>query len=298
MKFAAIDIGTNAVRLLLSRVMVEDGGPPFFRKEALVRMPLRLGEDVFSVGKISDENVARLVESMVGFRHLIQAYPAIDYMAAATSAMREAENREEVVALVSERSGIHIEIIDGQREAEVIYANHIEERLQPGTNYLYVDVGGGSTEVVLLAGRRGVVAGSFQLGSVRILQGGVNKEAWREMKEWVVSNTAGYRPVVAIGSGGNINKIFKLARVKEDRPITRKQIAKIYDYVKAFEPEERITQLGLRPDRADVIIPAAKIYLSVMKWAKAKRMYVPQFGLSDGMVHVLYDRYRERLNVT
>jgi exopolyphosphatase/guanosine-5'-triphosphate,3'-diphosphate pyrophosphatase len=267
-KFAAIDIGTNAVRLLL-------------------------GEDVFAAERISDEKVGRLVGTVVGFRHLIEAYPAVDYMALATSAMRVAENGREVAALVTERTGIDIEIIDGQTEAEVIFANHIEERLSPYTNYLYVDVGGGSTEISIIEGREMVAARSFTIGTVRTLTVGRSEGEWQEMKTWLKANTENRRPIVGIGSGGNINKMVKLARIKEGRPITLKQMQKLYKFLRSYTLHERINVLKLRPDRADVIIPASEIYLSVMKWAKAKRMFVPQFGLSDGIVHILYARHRE-----
>jgi exopolyphosphatase/guanosine-5'-triphosphate,3'-diphosphate pyrophosphatase len=291
-KFGAIDIGTNAVRLLLSKV-IEDGGPLFFKKEVLVRMPLRLGEDVFADGRISETKANRLVDTIIGFRHLIEAYPAHDYMALATSAMRVAENGGEVASLVSERTGIDIEIIDGQTEAEVIFANHIEERLTPHTNYFYVDVGGGSTELSIIEGREMVAARSFTIGTVRTLTAGRSGDEWQDMKTWMKANTEGRRPLVGIGSGGNINKMFKLARIKEGKPFTLKQMQRMYKFLRSYTLQERINLLKLRPDRADVIVPAAEIYVSVMKWAKAKRMFVPQFGLSDGIVHVLYERYRE-----
>jgi exopolyphosphatase/guanosine-5'-triphosphate,3'-diphosphate pyrophosphatase len=290
-KFGAIDIGTNAVRLLLSKV-IEDGGPPLFKKEVLVRMPLRLGEDVFANDRISDDKIGRLIDTMTGFRHLIEAYPALEYMALATSAMRVAENGSEVASTVGERTGINIEIIDGQKEAEVIYANHIEERLAPDTSYFYVDVGGGSTELSIIEEREMVASRSFKIGTVRTLTVGMSDEEWQEMKTWIKDNTKDRRPVVGIGSGGNINKIFKLARIKEGRPITTKQMQQMHKFLRSYTLQERINLLKMRPDRADVIIPASEIYLSVMKWSKAKRMFVPQFGLSDGIVHVLYERHR------
>jgi exopolyphosphatase/guanosine-5'-triphosphate,3'-diphosphate pyrophosphatase len=292
-KFAAIDIGTNAVRLLLSKV-IEDEKPPFFKKEALMRMPLRLGDDAFAHGRISQEKIDLLAETMVGFKHLIRAYPARDYMAVATSAMREAGNGLEVAKVVEERSGIRFDIIDGEREAEVIYANHIEERLDPSMNYLYVDVGGGSTEIIILAGGNVAASGSFKIGTVRMLQERVEEDTWKELKKWLKTNTPQYHPLTGIGSGGNINKIFKLANIKNGKPISFKNIKSISNYLSSFTLEQRITKLGLRPDRADVIIPAIRIYMSVMKWAKMKWMYVPQFGLSDGIVHVLYKRHSEQ----
>lgn len=293
MKFAAIDIGTNAVRLLLSNV-IEDGGPPLFKKEVLVRMPLRLGEDAFAIGRISDETVERLVETMIGFKHLIRAYPAIDYMAVATSAMRVAENGAEVASIVDERAGILFDIIDGRTEAEVIYANHIEDRLDPGKNYFYVDVGGGSTEISIIVDRDVVASASFPIGTVRTLRGRTNVDEWQTMKKWLAKNTSKHQPIVGIGSGGNINKIFKLSHIKPGNPISYKRLRKMRKFLSTFTLVERITELKLRPDRADVIIPASEIYISVMKWAGAKSMVVPLFGLSDGMIHVLYDRHRAR----
>ncbi|MEJ2719546.1 MAG: exopolyphosphatase [bacterium] len=296
MKFAAIDIGSNAVRLLLTNV-IEDAGPPLFKKETLVRLPLRLGADAFSLGRISDDKIERLVEAVIGFKHLIRAYPALDYMAMATSAMRVAENGAEVAAIVDERAGILFDIIDGQTEAEVIYANHIEDRLDPDKNYFYVDVGGGSTEISVIVNHNVVACGSFAIGTVRALGDGIDPTEWRSMKSWLMEHTADHRPIVGIGSGGNINKIFKISRIKDGSPISYKRLKKMHKYLSSFTLDERISRLRLRPDRADVIIPASEIYLSVMKWSRAKIMYVPQFGLSDGMIHVLYDRYRARTGV-
>jgi exopolyphosphatase/guanosine-5'-triphosphate,3'-diphosphate pyrophosphatase len=290
-KFAAIDIGTNAVRLLLTRV-IEDGDEPYFKKEAFLRMPLRLGDDAFRVGRITDVKARQLVETVEGFRHLITAYPARDHLAVATSAMREASNGAEVVEAVRKRSGIGVSIIDGKREAEIIYANQIEQSLDPSTDYLYVDVGGGSTEVTIINGQTPVASRSFKIGTVRILQSRVEPERWAEMKSWLKELDAGHGAFVGIGSGGNINKMFKLARIKEGKPLFYKRLRQIHKSLLSYSYEERVTTLGLRPDRADVIIPAGEIYLSVMKWAKIKRMYVPQVGLSDGIVHVLYDRHR------
>lgn len=291
MKFAAIDVGSNAVRLLLSQV-IEGESAPLFKKEALVRMPIRLGEDAFRSRRISDEKVERLIETMVGFRHLISAYAARDFMAVATSAMREAGNGAEVVEAVRERSGISLEIIDGAREAAVIYANHIEDRIDPNTNYLYVDVGGGSTEVTVISRRAVVASASFRIGTVRMLQNAVDPRQWGDLKEWLKVNTTDLRPVVGIGSGGNINKMYKLARVKEGTPIGYKRLRELYRHLVSYTPDRRVSVLGLRPDRADVIVPAAEIYLNVLKWARVKRMYVPQVGLSDGIVHVLFERHR------
>jgi exopolyphosphatase/guanosine-5'-triphosphate,3'-diphosphate pyrophosphatase len=293
MKFAAIDIGSNAVRLLLARV-IEESEEPLFKKEVLVRMPLRLGDDAFRKGVLSEEKSTRLVETMVGFKHLIAAYPAMDFAAYATSAMREARNAAEVTTRVRKASGIKIEVIEGSREAEVIYANHIEHRLDPRRNYLYVDVGGGSTEVTLIARGRMVGSGSFPVGTVRMLHKGPSERAFGSLKTWVKRHRDEYGPMTAIGSGGNVNTIFKLARVKQGRPLSYETVRAIYRMVSSFTLEERIVRLAMRPDRADVIVYAAQVYLSVMKWGKIDSIFVPEVGLSDGIVHLLYEKHRRR----
>jgi exopolyphosphatase/guanosine-5'-triphosphate,3'-diphosphate pyrophosphatase len=292
-KFAAIDIGSNAVRLLLARV-VEEGDEPLIKKEVLVRMPLRLGDDAFRSGRISADMSERLVETMTGFHHLIRGYPAVDFAAYATSAMREAKNGRELAERVRLASGIRIEIIDGAREAEVIYANHVEHRLDPAKNYLYLDVGGGSTEVTLIAGGRMVGNGSFPVGTVRALRGRLSKHAVESLKRWIREHRDQYGPMTAIGSGGNINTIFKLARARRGKALDIDRVRDIRRMLRSYSLEERIVTLGLRPDRADVIVFASDIYLSAMKWGRIRRILVPEVGLSDGIVHLLYDRYRNR----
>jgi exopolyphosphatase/guanosine-5'-triphosphate,3'-diphosphate pyrophosphatase len=290
-KFAAIDIGSNAVRLLLARV-IEEGDEPLFKKEVLVRMPLRLGDDAFREGRISADKAQRLEEAMLGFRHLIRAYPAQDFAAYATSAMREASNAAKVIERVRKSSGIGIEVIDGAREAEVIYANHIEHRLDPRRNYLYVDVGGGSTEVTFITRGRMVAGESFPVGGVRALQGKVNPKVMAQLRAWVEDKREQHGNMVAIGSGGNINTIYKLARVRQGRPLDIDQMRTIRNTLRSYSLEERIVTLSLRPDRADVIVFACDLYLSVMKWGRIKKMVVPQVGLADGIVHLLYNRHR------
>jgi exopolyphosphatase/guanosine-5'-triphosphate,3'-diphosphate pyrophosphatase len=290
-KFAAIDIGSNAVRLLLARV-IEEGDEPLLKKEVLVRMPLRLGDDVFREGRISADKAQRLADTMVGFRHLIRAYPAQDFAAYATSAMREASNGESVVERVHKASGIAIDIIDGAREAEVIYANHVEHRLDPRRNYLYIDVGGGSTEVTLIARGRMEGTESFPVGGVRALQGKVDPKVTAQLRLWVEAQCKEHGNMVAIGSGGNINTIYKMARVKQGRPIDIERMRTIRNMLRKYSLEERIVTLNLRPDRADVIVFAADLYLSIMKWGGIRKMVVPEVGLADGIVHLLYNRRR------
>ncbi len=292
MKFAAIDIGSNAVRLLLCNVY-ESGVEPVFKKAELVRMPIRLGEDAFRYRKISDEKIEQLAKSMKAFKLLMEVFGAIDYRACATAAMREASNSKEVVDYVKQYSGIEIEVIDGRTEAQIIYSNHIAEHLEHDKSYLYIDVGGGSTELTVFAENHIVASQSFNLGTIRLLHDQVSKETWNVVKEWVSVNTKDFQPLTAIGSGGNINKIFKMADRKEHKPLSYDKIKDIYDYLKQFTLEERILQLGLNPDRADVIMPATKIFLTVMKTAEIDKIIVPQIGLSDGIVHLLYEKHRD-----
>lgn len=292
MKFAAIDIGSNAVRLMLSRV-IENGKQPFFKKESLIRIPIRLGEDSFTQKRISEEKKNNLLKTMIGFKHLIEAYEAVDYLACATSAMREAENGQEIVKRIKTESGIDLEIINGKREADIINSNHVEKGLDTNRSYLYIDVGGGSTELTLFSKTESITSRSFDIGTVRLLQNLVPKASWKEMKKWIKENTADFQPLFGIGSGGNINKIFRLSGKSEKKPLTYKNINRIYDYLNSFSLEQRINVLNLRPDRADVILPAAEIYLSVMKWAKIKQMFVPQIGLADGLIHILYEKYKK-----
>jgi exopolyphosphatase/guanosine-5'-triphosphate,3'-diphosphate pyrophosphatase len=279
--------------LLLARV-IEESEEPLFKKEVLVRMPLRLGDDAFRSGMISEEKTQRLVETMVGFRHLISAYPALDFAAYATSALREAKNAGDVTARVRKAAGIDIEVIDGAREAEVIYANHIEHRLDPRKNYLYVDVGGGSTEVTMIARGRRMGSNSFPVGAVRMLQGRTSQRALDSLKAFVKRHRAEHGNMIAIGSGGNVNTMFKLARVKPDQPLSYARMREISDILSSYSLEERITKLGLRPDRADVIVPASSVYISVMKWGKIDKIFVPEVGLSDGIVHLLYEKHHRR----
>lgn len=293
LKLAAIDIGSNAVRLMLSSVHDGDGRPMFV-KESLVRMPLRLGEDVFTHQRITKEKARSLEEVMRGFKCLIDAFGAVDFMACATSAMREARNGKQIVKAIKDATGINIDIIDGKREAAIIYSSHIRHSVRSTAPLLYVDVGGGSTELTLMSNNRIIESQSFKIGGVRILQKGRPKREWDSMKSWIKAKILPYRPGIAIGTGGTINNIFRLSRKKEGKSISAKMIKGIADYVGSFTVEERVKVLGLRPDRADVIVGAADIYLSVLKWAEIRKMQVPILGLSDGLIHVLYEKNKSR----
>lgn len=296
MRFAAIDIGSNAVRLLLCNVYEQDG-EAYFKKAELVRMPIRLGEDAFRFKEISVEKKEQLAKAMKAFRLLMEVFGAVSYRACATSAMREANNREEVVDYVRNYSGIDIEVIDGKMEAQIIYSNHIAEHLDPKVAYLYIDVGGGSTEITVFANGKIVDSQSFNIGTIRMLHNQVSRELWDGFKEWVKEKTRRYELMVAIGSGGNINKLIKMAGKKEDKPLAVNKLRELYELLKSYEVEERITHLGLNPDRADVIVPAAKIFLTIMKSAGIDYIVVPQVGLSDGIVHLLYENYKRQLTI-
>lgn len=294
MKFAAIDIGSNALRLLFCNVL-NGKHDPVFKKAELIRIPLRLGEDAFLQGKISEKKIEKLIKSMKAFQCLIDVYDAVDYRACATSAMREASNSGDIIERIKKEAGIKIEVIDGSTEADIIYSNHIAEHLSIDNAYLYIDVGGGSTEITLFHKNKVVASRSFNIGTIRMLHDKVSKELWGEFKDWVKDNTKGYKPLAAIGSGGNINKLFALSRKKQSKPITYSKLKSIYELLEAYTYEERIRELGLKPDRADVIMPASKIFLTIMRIAEIEKMYVPQIGLSDGIVHLLYEKHKSKI---
>jgi exopolyphosphatase/guanosine-5'-triphosphate,3'-diphosphate pyrophosphatase len=292
-KLAAIDIGSNAVRLMLSRIYDHNHEPAFI-KESLIRVPLRLGEDVFAYRRITQEKADALVLVMKGFKSLIEAYQAEDYIACATSAMREARNGAEIAADIKKRAGVAIEIIEGKREAAIIYSSHISYAFRSDASLLYIDVGGGSTEVTLLSRGRIMESASFKIGTVRVLQKGRSRHELERLKSWLKAKVAPNHPTAAVGTGGSINNIFRISRKKENKPLSFKEIKEIRDFLESFSVEERIKVIGLRPDRADVIVEAADIYLGVMKWAGVKRMFVPLLGLSDGLIHVLYENIKSK----
>lgn len=291
MLFAAIDIGSNGVRLLFS-IVFENGRDASFKKTSLIRVPLRLGADAFVQHRISDENVQALIETMKGFRHLINVMKPVDYIACATSAMREAENGREIVEEVSRLTGISIEIINGEQEAEIIYSNHAAELIDPTKHYLYIDVGGGSTELTLFANNKRAASRSFNIGTVRILQDLVDEAEWTKLNKWLKNLSMEYSPILGIGTGGNINTIFKLSRKKNEKPLTLKFMKKMHKYLNSYSYDERVKILGLKPDRADVIIPATDIFLNVMSWGKIQKLHVPIIGLLDGIIHTLYEKYK------
>ena len=289
MRYAAIDIGSNAIRLLIADIL-QNGKIVSFKKNTLIRVPLRLGDDAFLDKKISLKKVEELLKTMVAFRNLIDVYKVSDYMACATSAMREASNGSSIVSLIKSEAGINLEIVEGQREANIIYASHIEESLDRKKDYLYIDVGGGSTELSVFSKGEMVASRSFNLGGIRILDNQDKDETWADMKEWVKHQAQTNKNLSGIGTGGNINRLFKMADQKDGTAITLLKLKSIYDYLNSFSLKDRINVLGLNQDRADVIIPAAEIYLSVMKWGGVKQIFVPRVGLVDGIIQLLIDK--------
>ncbi len=287
-KYAAIDIGSNAVRLLIANIIEEKGKEPRFKKSSLVRVPIRLGSDVFLKQKISKENSKRLLDTMLAFKLLMQSHKVEKYKACATSAMREAKNGKKVTELILDKTQIQIDTINGEEEAAIIAATDLHAYIDNNKTYLYVDVGGGSTEFTVINKGDSISSKSFKIGTVRLLNDIVKKETWFELEQWIKQNTAAYEKIDLIGSGGNINKIFKISGKSIGKPLTYFYLTSYYNTLQSYSYKERITELDLNQDRADVIIPATRIYLSAMKWSGAKDIYVPKIGLADGIIKSIY----------
>lgn len=289
--YGAIDIGSNAVRLLIKKVSrKESTGEDKFSKILLLRVPLRLGFDVFEKGEISPVKEERMRRLMKAYRHLMKIYEVESFRACATSAMRDAKNGKAIIKKIRKTTGINIEIIDGQEEAQMIYNNHVECREDQNGNYMYVDVGGGSTEINLLIDGKLVYSKSFNIGTVRILTGGVTEAAWHQMRDEIGRVTKNHDEINIIGSGGNINKLYRLIE-KKDKKRKRIPIASLqnmYDKLKVLTPEARMEAFNLKPDRADVIVPASEIFLCIAEVIHANYIYVPEIGLSDGIIDNLY----------
>ncbi len=286
LRYAAIDVGSNAVRLLIADItQTEDGYG--FKKNTLVRVPLRLGDDAFLEQKISVRKIDDLLKTMVAFKNLMEVYQVSAYLACATSAMREAVNGQEVIQLIKQQANLDLEIIEGQREANIIYANHIEDTLDINKNYLYIDVGGGSTELSVFVNKVPVASKSFDIGTIRILDNQDKEQTWEDMKLWVKEQTKFHKNLAGIGTGGNINKLYRMANEKEGMPLTFLKLKSIYNQLNSHSLKERIQTFGLNPDRADVIIPACEIYITLMKWTGIKQIYVPRVGMVDGIINLL-----------
>jgi exopolyphosphatase/guanosine-5'-triphosphate,3'-diphosphate pyrophosphatase len=292
LRLAAIDIGSNAARLLITDVLPGAGGQPEFIKVALVRVPLRLGFDVFGSGEISPEKVERLVKTISSYKLLLDVYEVKHLKACATSAMRDASNGPAIIERVKDETGILISIISGQEEASLIYENHIADTMNKDESYLYIDVGGGSTELTFFSDGKLIFKESFNIGTIRLLKGQVTEATWDEMKNFIRTKTKGHHHVTAIGSGGNINKIFSISKRKEGKPLSLELLRDYYKEFSTLTLSQRITMYKLREDRADVIVPALLIYINVMRWADTLEVFIPKIGLADGLIHTLYEETR------
>lgn len=292
-KYGAIDIGSNAIRLLIVTVIEKDNDEAKFKKTSLVRVPIRLGADVFTLKNISNDNYLRMVDSLNAYKLLMKTHKVIAYRGCATSAMREAENGAEIVLKLYENTGIKIEIIDGDEEAEIIAATDINTYLNEGKAYLYVDVGGGSTEFTVIDKGEKIASHSSKLGTVRMINNLVNENVWMDVKEWIKTHTKDHQKISLLGTGGNINSVYKSSLIQIGKPLKLSYLKKYYKKIKSISYEERIATHLLNQDRADVIVPALKIYLLAMKWSDAKKIYVPKIGLSDGIIRNLYNKSKK-----
>ena len=295
MKLAAIDIGSNAARLLITEVIISPQLKAEFVKLSLVRVPLRLGFDVFETGEISSFRIENLIKTIKSYKLLIDVYDVKHYISAATSAMRDAKNATEILNRVKTETGIDISVITGEDEASYIYENHVAENMNSNESYLYIDVGGGSTELTFFSDGKLISKKSFNIGTIRLLKNQVKEESWDEMKNFIKNKLSGYHHITAIGSGGNINKIFSLSKRKEGKPLNLELLRNYYKEFSSISLTDRISMYQMREDRADVIVPALLIYINVMRWADTEEIYVPKIGLADGLTHILYDRVKSNL---
>jgi exopolyphosphatase / guanosine-5'-triphosphate,3'-diphosphate pyrophosphatase len=295
LRLAAIDVGSNASRLLITEVSAT-GETVIFQKLSLVRIPLRLGFDVFEHGFIPEPKVEMICKTFRAYKLLIEIYGAERHIACATSAMRDATNAEEIIKRIKYETGINLQVISGDEEAQIIYENHIAEHLAKENSYLYIDVGGGSTECSFFSNGILIFKKSFNIGTIRLLKNAVTENDWTEMKETLRAVTKGHKKVMAIGSGGNINKLFSMSKLKEGKPIALIALRDYYKNLGDLSVTQRMQQYQLREDRADVIVPALQIYTQAMRWAGAEEIFVPKIGLVDGLVHHLYETSETTLN--
>ncbi|MBW8362114.1 MAG: exopolyphosphatase [Kaistella sp.] len=294
MRIAAIDIGSNAARLLINEVSEPEIGKTEFTKLNLLRIPLRLGMDVFAKGRIGEEREQMVIDSMRVFSDLMKIYKVEHYRACATSAMRDAENGPEIISKVKKSSGINIEIISGDEEATLIYENHVAEGLDKDFAYLYIDVGGGSTELTFYENGKMEYEHSFNIGTIRLLNNLVTEDHWKELKEEIRKNINSKKPILAIGSGGNINKIFSMSKTKDGKPMSTAYLKKYYKEMNDLTLEERMSKFGLREDRADVLVPALEIFNNVMTWSEITKIFVPKISVADGLIHSIYDNLQKK----
>jgi exopolyphosphatase / guanosine-5'-triphosphate,3'-diphosphate pyrophosphatase len=288
LRLAAIDIGSNACRLLVTEVIANPGVKPQFNKLNLVRVPLRLGFDVFETGIIPAAKVDMMMHAMQAYASLMRAYQVDRHIAVATSAMRDASNTSDIVSKIFKETGINIQIISGDFEASLIYESHIAESLDNGSNYLYIDVGGGSTELTLFMNGELAFKHSFNIGTIRLLKGQVSETEWELMKEKIRKDVRGLKNLIAIGTGGNINKVFSLSKKKDGKSIQLELLRSYHREMSLLSVEDRMKYFNLRADRADVIVPALLIYTQIMKWAMIDEMIVPKIGIVDGLIQHLF----------
>ncbi len=293
MKLAAIDIGSNAARLLITEVIGSKGESPHFNKLNLFRVPIRLGFDVFESKNISSEKTEMLIQTLKSFRHLINAYKITQIKACATSAMRDAENAQKILSIIKKETGLDIEVISGEMEALIVYENHIAEYLDKDHSYMYIDVGGGSTEISIFGNGQLTFNKSFNIGTIRLLKNKIEADDWDEMKEEIKIATKGHKDIIGIGSGGNINKIFSMSKKKDGKPLHIDLLRDYYKELNSFTVSERIINYNLREDRADVIVPALQIYINAMRWVGCEEIYVPKIGLADGLIHHLWEEIHQ-----
>jgi len=295
-KYAAIDIGSNAIRMLISNVIKGNNDNVFFSKNSLVRVPIRLGEDTFTSGNISNQNIKRVLKAIKAIMLLIKIHEVVDFNVYATSALREAKNKSSVVRLIKDKTGVEIEIIDGEKEAKLISSSNLLKEINKQSDFLFVDVGGGSTEFSIIHNGKKVIEKSFKIGTVRILKNMISDLLWNEMQNWIVGNTKKIKKLTILGTGGSINKIHKMTQEKEDKPVSLKTLKLLNETLSLLTYNERIIKYQLNPDRADVILPASQIYIRIMEWSKASKIFVSKIGLSDGMIEELY-RSKNNLNI-
>ena len=294
MKIAAIDIGSNAARLLINEVIEPKKGKPEFTKLNLLRIPLRLGMDVFTNGEIGPEREKMVVDSMKVFSDLMKIYGVEHYRACATSAMRDAKNGLKIREMVKKTSGIDIEIISGDEEASLVYENHVAEGLDKDFSYLYIDVGGGSTELTFYENGKVKYKNSFNIGTIRLLNNLVTEDHWKDMKEEIRKNINSKKAVVAIGSGGNINKVFSMSKTKDGKPLFLSGLKNTYKELSLLSVTERMAKHNLREDRADVLVPALEIFTKVMTWSDINKIFVPKISVADGLIHQIYDGLKKK----
>lgn len=294
MRIAAIDIGSNAARLLINEVSEPKKGKPQFTKLNLLRIPLRLGMDVFTKGEIGSERVQMILDSMGVFGNLMKIYKVEHYRACATSAMRDAKNGQHIIKEVKKSSGIDIEIITGDEEASLVFENHIAEGLDKNFDYLYIDVGGGSTELTFYEDGNKKYEKSINIGTIRLLNGLVKDDLWKELKEDIRKNINSKKPIVAIGSGGNINKIFSMSKTKDGKPMSTAFLKKYYKEMNGLTVAERMVHFNLREDRADVLVPALEIFNNIMTWSDIEKIFVPKISVADGLIHSIYEAVQKK----